>query len=286
MHRRRMLSAAGACAIAGAAPRAFPASFAVVRRSLRFTLTFTNPLPRELQQQAFWCYLPADLDAAQQFLSADVSAEHRLERDALGHRILSIEFARFPAYAHKVVAVKAEVALDPATQPQAVSKPLAWLAPERYIESDDPGIRALAVTLQRTDDLETARAIYDWVAANVAYAGYVPQDLGAVHALQHRTGDCTEYADLVVALARASGIAARMMGGFVLDRDGAPRPEDYHNWAELHLGGSWRVVDAQKQTWLDSGGRYVTFRIYRDQATNAVALAHRYRMQGELTVTF
>ena len=118
------------------------------------------------------------------------------------------------------------------------------------------------------------------------YAGYLADDLGALSALEHRRGDCTEYADLVVALARANGIPARMVGGYVTDRDCGPRPQDYHNWAELYHEGAWRVVDAQKGICLEQGSQYVAFRIYRDAPINAVGLAHRYRLQGELQVTF
>ena len=286
MQRRTVLAGAAACGLAGLARRGQAATEAAVLRRLRFTLTFGNPLSRDLRDQSFWCYLPASLAGQQQLLRAEVSATHEVADDAVGHRILHLSFEHFPAYAQKVVSLTTETLLQPASPVQALAIPAAWLAPERYIESDDPGIRTLASTLRQGGAVETARAIYEWVDAHLAYAGYIAEDLGAVYALTRRTGDCTEYADLVVALARASGIPARMIGGYVVDHDSAPRPEEYHNWAELHLDGRWRIVDAQKKAWLEGEGRYVAFRIYRDRATNAVASANRYRMQGELTVSY
>jgi len=70
----------------------------------------------------------------------------------------------------------------------------------------------------------------------------------------------------------------------VVDRDLTPLAQDYHNWAQLYLDGAWRTVDAQKETWLSTPSQYIVFRIYRDIATNAVGLAHRYRMQNQLGV--
>lgn len=258
----------------------------VVLRRLRFTLTFSNPFPRTLEQQRFWCYLPACTAEGQRFREVVVSAPYRLQTDALDHRILELWFDSFPPLGQKVVAVTAIVAFDAAASapPTVLSDSVSWLKAERYIESDAPEIRALAGQLRRPDGVNTARAIFDWVRANMRYAGYLAEDLGALLGLRTLRGDCTEYADLVVALARANGLPARMVGGYVTDRDVTPRPQDYHNWAEIHLAGQWRVVDAQKENWFPTVGQYVTLRIYRDAPLNAIGLAHRYRLDGELVV--
>ena len=175
---------------------------------------------------------------------------------------------------------------DTTTQPQLLGDSSTWLAAERFIESDDLRIRALASELHRSMKMDTARTIYEWVQSNMTYTGYLAEDLGALQALLHRRGDCTEYADLVVALARANGIPARMIGGYVVDRDLAPRPQDYHNWAEVYLEGAWRLVDAQKGNWLEPVNQYVAYRVYRDAPLNLIGLAHRYRLQWNFKVTF
>lgn len=254
-------------------------------RRIRFTLTFINPLDRPLGTQRFWCYLPASSLPTQRLHDVQVSVPHRLHDDAWGHRVLELSFEGFPALAQKVVTVTTDVELNPAATHPPLRQAREWLAPERFIESEDPRIRGLASELKRATASATVRAAYDWVVENLSYAGYLAEDLGAVHALLERRGDCTEYANLVVALSRANAIPARMVGGYVIDRDFAPRPQDYHNWAEVYLDGAWRVVDAQKRTWFASPGEYVAFRIYRDQPSNPVGSAHRYRIQGDLRVT-
>ena len=114
----------------------------------------------------------------------------------------------------------------------------------------------------------------------IVKAGYAPEDFGALYALRQRRGDCSEYACLVVALCRAAGIPARMVEGYVSDRSFAPKPMDFHDWAEVLVDGQWRVVDAQKGALLEKEALYIAFRYFRDKALNGVGLAHRYRVEG------
>ncbi|MCL2658736.1 MAG: transglutaminase domain-containing protein [Betaproteobacteria bacterium] len=252
------------------------------RRQLRFSIALVNPFGHELGEQTLWLYLPASLTPTQRLLDVQVQAPHTRLSDALDHAILQLRFPRFAPLAQKQIGVTAELAMRAEPNPVVSFDRQAWLAPERYIESDDPRIREQAARLSGASDWQTARAIYDWVAQHIRYAGYLPDDLGALHALLQREGDCTEYADLVVALARAVGIPARMVGGYVIARSAIVRPEDYHNWAELYLDGTWRLVDAQKRNWLAPAEDYVAFRIYRDAAVNPIGHAHRFRLEGQL----
>ena len=287
--RRRLLR--GTAALAGGLGLRVFAAVPVVaeagplQRRLRFTLTFVNPSAQPVDDVRFWCYLPANLDERQALAALEVSMPHERITDRHGHNVLALKWDRMPAFAQKVVSLGTTTELRPAAGPAPLADAPAWLAPERFIESDDPAVTALAATLRRATPMETLRAIYDAARRNVRDIGYVAEDLGARAALERHTGDCTEYADLVVALARANGIPARMLGGHVVEADGSPRAIDYHNWAECHVDGAWRLVDAQKGNWLAPAQRYVAFRIYRDVASNPIGLAHRYRLDGALRLS-
>jgi transglutaminase-like putative cysteine protease len=159
-----------------------------------------------------------------------------------------------------------------------------WLHTDRFTEVGDSRIQAQALALRASTPLQTARNIYEWVANSIAYAGFIADDLGALYALTERKGDCTEYAFLVVALARANQIPARMVGGYFADRDLAPRADEYHNWAELYVEGAWRLVDAQKRNWLLPCADYTAFRLFCGNAINAVGLAHRFAVDGDMQV--
>lgn len=255
----------------------------VIRR-LRFTLTFSNQFDHALEEQEFYGYLPADILGKQFLRHIKVSVPHHVEKDLWGHNILRLSFRHFPAYARKLVTLNTEIEL----KSESSLSPLIgnWLDSERYIESDNLQILDLAAQLKGASDRDTAYAIFDWVRHNLIYAGYIPEDLGALKALQEQRGDCTEYATLVVALARANQIPARMLGGYFTARDSSPRPLDYHNWAELYFEGSWHIVDAQKENWLEPFGQYITFRVYRDKSSNSIGLAHRYQTNGKLQINF
>lgn len=124
----------------------------------------------------------------------------------------------------------------PATQP-ATRAAEAYLAPERFIESDAPRVRALAAQVR---DLAPAgrvvmlRNLQETVLERLDPAGYLPRDNGAVWAIDNGKGDCSEYSDLFVALCRAKGIPARVIEGFLI----TPTPDGdspKHAWTEVYI---------------------------------------------------
>lgn len=257
-----------------------------LRRRLRFALRFSNPTPSALGPQAFWCYLPALSTGTQRLLDVRVSMARTLLSDAASHQILHLSLDGLPAYAQRSVSVAVELELRAEPIPETMRVPMDWLGAERFIEADDPAIRALAKQLQRHGDSDTARAIFDWVRGNLTYAGYLADERGAAQALSDLRGDCTEYADLAAALARACGIPARVVGGFVTDRDATPRASDYHDWTEMYLHGAWRLVDCQKQRWLHPAHEYVAFRLHRGADLNPIGNAQRFRVDGGMVVMY
>ena len=251
-------------------------------RRIRFTITLRNPLSRMLQNQRFWCYLPASEDSVQRLLRTEVSMPYRVLTDASGHNLLELDFPEFAPLAQVIVGLSVDVKVRSEPEPHELRG--NWLGAERFIESDDPQLVALARQLKADSPLASAQAIYEWVAANIAYAGYLEEDYGAVYGLTRRRGDCTEFAYLTVALARAAGIPARMVGGYVLTQHATPRQQDYHNWAQVYVDGAWRLMDAQKKNWLTPAEQSVAVRFYRARSINAIGLAHRFRVDGDLLV--
>lgn len=253
-----------------------------IRRQLRFSVKVTNPGSEELKDQVVWMYMPVRRTATQRLENISVSMAHDLSSDKLGHTIMALEFPVFAPLATRLVTVTADLSMKSTPDALSLHDPAYWLRAERHIEANDPLVRNLAAELRGATPLDTSAAIFAWVRQNLHYPGYIADDLGALHALTRRSGDCTEYAYLAAALARASGIPARMVGGFVSDRNAAPKAADYHNWAEVHVDGAWRLLDAQKGNWLTPAEHYVAFRVYSSEAVNPIGLAHRYRVEGIL----
>jgi transglutaminase-like putative cysteine protease len=276
--RRGSLCLIALCFIAGqimAAEKATP-------RKLRFTITIENPTTRTLSGQRVLLYMPVKQTGVQRLVDLEVDVPHELTTDAVGNSILELQFAQFPAYATRVVSVSAVLEMRPSRESRRQSKSELYLGAEPFIETDLPAVQQLAARLKGARPADTSRAIYDWVVGNLHYAGFVPQDLGAAYALRERRGDCTEYAYLAAALARASGMPARVLGGYVTSTDAAPRSADYHNWAEFYFDGAWHLVDAQKESYLDHSLDYVAMRVISKAGSDLLGGHHRFRVAGEL----
>ena len=84
-------------------------------------------------------------------------------------------------------------------------------------------------------------AIRDWIEAQLDYVrGSSDEETTAIDTFVERQGMCRDYAHLMVALARASRIPARMVSVYAPSVE----PPDFHAVAEVWLDGSWHLVDA------------------------------------------
>jgi transglutaminase-like putative cysteine protease len=131
------------------------------------------------------------------------------------------------------------------------------------------------------DPLSTAHNIFQWVADNLTYSGYVKDPRGACYALQSRQGDCTEFMYLFIALCRAAGIPARGLGGYVTDKNAILKSGDYHNWAEFYVNGRWRLADPHRQVFMPQQAHYVVMRILGTSPENPMGQYDRFRSAGE-----
>jgi transglutaminase-like putative cysteine protease len=288
MRRRMFLALVAGPLVFGASSRvpARATDGPPVLRQLRFQFAFSNPTASPLLEQVFWAYVPLTSGSYQRLTALSVSMPHTLLEDELGHRVVELRLPRLGPLETKMVSMRADIIMLTTridVQPPADG---LWLASEKYIESDDSRITQLGAELRGATAFDTASNIFSWVSANIRYAGFVADDFGARAALEHRSGDCTEYAYLATALARANGLPARMVGGFVADRIAAPRPEEYHNWAEIFFDGAWWLLDAQKGRWARSADDYIAFRYHAAHLTNPIGAAHRYRIAGDMGVAF
>jgi transglutaminase-like putative cysteine protease len=118
-----------------------------------------------------------------------------------------------------------------------------WLKPEAYIESDHPSIVGLAAELTKgaATRWEATLRVGQWVHREIAYTiGDTPS---ARLALEKKKGDCGPHATLTVALLRAAGIPARLVGG-LLYTPTFGGTFGQHAWVEAHLGpAGWVAFD-------------------------------------------
>lgn len=106
---------------------------------------------------------------------------------------------------------------------------------------------AAKVTLGKTDPLDKARAIYDYVFTTLRYdktgTGWGRGDV--LYACDAKKGNCTDFHSLFIAMARSQGIPARFEIGFPLPPDkNSAEIAGYHCWSDFYIAGKgWIPVD-------------------------------------------
>jgi hypothetical protein len=109
---------------------------------------------------------------------------------------------------------------------------------ELYINKSYAPIAAAAAAQYNVNPWTTAANVYNYVTNTLTYTAQLDEH-GAEWAIDHGTGDCTEFSYLMVALLRACGIPARVMRGIVIANSaGAVVDPDY----DAAIGTKWRFA--------------------------------------------
>ena len=240
-----------------------------LERQLRYSFTVQNKTSKPLQGAEFYIYAPVKQTSFQKALELSVSHPYELIVDESGNRQLRFKLD-FPPFGVKVVSITATVALSEIPESLPVEDTSEYLGQQKYIELHDPSIGSLAARFSSQDPMQQLQRAYSWVAQNIAYAGYIEEDRGALYALRNKRGDCTEYMYLFAALARSQGVPTRGVGGFVIAEDALLKARDFHNWAEVYIDNKWRVVDPQHKKFLQKEPDYVAMRLLSERGNEIV----------------
>ena len=101
-------------------------------------------------------------------------------------------------------------------------------------------------------------AMRDWISGHLSYvSGSSNAETTAADTFHDREGICRDYAHLMITLARAADIPARMASVYAA----GVNPPDFHAVAEVFLGGAWHLVDA---TGMANEGETATIGVGRD----------------------
>ena len=247
-------------------------------RYIRYGFTVQNETDQMVPEAELWVTAPLPATSFQRVLDLKASQPYEQRTDGLGNHMLRFVFSNVPPYAVKVVAVEATLAMNAAPGPMA-AETNAYLSSGPLFEYADEAFSRMAPEFPGAP-AQAARSIFDWVRGYVQDIGYDGTDRGALYALTERKGDCTEYAALFVALCRRSGIPARALGGYVVNRNLLLDPAAYHNWAEFYLDGRWHVADPQAGTFDEKADLYVSMRILGESDSPLGGFA-RFRTIGD-----
>ena len=132
--------------------------------------------------------------------------------------------------------------IEPGEGPEVPHPGEAATAPNSTIQSDDPEIIALAERLGGTseDPWTVARALERGVYEYIDKKSFGVAFATASEVCRDRSGDCSEHAVLLAAVARARGIPSRVAMGltYVGGIFGG------HAWTEVWIDGRWLALDA------------------------------------------
>jgi Transglutaminase-like superfamily len=136
--------------------------------------------------------------------------------------------------------------IAPPETPPAGEKPpdAKYLASNSYIQSDDERIIRYAkqAVANSTDPWAAARLMERFVFQNVTKKNFSTLMASAAEVANSLSGDCTEHAVLLAAMARSQKIPARVAVGMVyvasLTSFGG------HMWTEVYINGVWVPLDA------------------------------------------
>lgn len=235
-----------------------------IPRLIQYSFTLHNQTNQRVAHPELWLPGPVKENATQRCVDLDASHPFEVITDQLGNQTLHFSFDEIAPYATVAVSVRARLALSATPHPVKNNDRSLYFGPSQHCESDSAEIRRLAGTLKADQPIKTLWNIFRWVSSNVEYVGYLANVRGARYALVHRKGDCTEFSYLFAALSRANGLAARVIGGYVVTKDSVLSPRDYHNWAEFRDMETWQVADPLAKRFVQDQWHYVAMRIIGD----------------------
>lgn len=231
-----------------------------VQRVIQYGFEVRNSSNTLAKDVDFWTYAPVKRTSSQKLERLTVSYPHELIEDKLGNQIVHIHFDFIPPFSSKIVNVQAELMMSDELYGVDLKDQSLYLGAEKFIEVNHPDIQKAAKAFSG-HHLSDVKSIYQWVANHVQGVAYVREDRGALYALNHKSGDCTEYAYLFTAMCRAKGVPSRVLGGYVMAENGKLSAESYHNWSEFYYDGVWNVSDPQMKVFMQQPSRFVTMNI-------------------------
>jgi len=178
-------------------------------------------------------------------------AKTELTEDSQGNKMLYIEWGADADAANRKASCSFKVSRQEIKSPELVEEGEIGSDMDEYLKESstiplDGEVKATAeeITKGKETVLDKARAIYDWVIANMnrdeSVTGCGTGDVCAL--LVSKGGKCTDINSVFVGLCRAAGIPAREMFGVRIND--TTITGNQHCWAEFYLPGTgWVLAD-------------------------------------------
>ena len=253
-----------------------------IKRTVSYTYLLKNESAKLLKEVDFKIYAPVSRTSYQLSTKLTSNLPSRLIKDNFGNQILHFKLVTIAPYATTIVTVKAELLMSSLAQ-KVTLEVSPFLKPERYIESTDPAISAVAVGFQKQEAAALAAEIFAWTTKNIAKGSYTAENRGALRALADKSGDCSEQAFLFTALCRNKQIPTAYISGFYTIKNTRLKAHNFHNWAMFYDKEHWYVADPQAKIFKEKSSNFIAFTIHGGDSQQTMQNNHRYLVSGSGT---
>lgn len=237
---------------------------------LTFEFVFVNEGPGTVTTLDIYAVIPPD-EGHQRVTDLEFADDYELVADRYDEEMAHIVFEGLDPGESARVSWSADIeirALDYGLSPEEAGgfEDIPADILEAYL-TDEGKYRLDSATIQRaarvaaggaTDPYWTARNIHDFVIRRLSYSNDGQWDDAETVYLQ-RSGSCSEYTFLYIALCRANGVPARYAAGTRQRKAGIYVDTLFHRWAEIYLPPyGWVPVDVLHDD-VSGGPRYDYF---------------------------
>lgn len=242
-----------------------------MRLKIQSSLDYQLPSPLSLLLQMEAAHLPEQCVESAHLDLSDCDHFARVPaHDGIGERIWLRSSGRFTARYEATVRID-RIVTDVATLPAAPVHELPGETVQYLLDSlYCRGSRFENLVQSEFSGLTGGAriaAMRDYIREHFEYVpGSSNAETDATESFVQRQGVCRDYAHVMIALARACEVPARMVSVYAPDVD----PPDFHAVAEVFLGGEWHLVDP---TGMASEGEMAKIGVGRDAADIAFLTA-------------
>lgn len=249
-----------------------------VERVFRFEYILTNDSSEVIDEAEFSVPIPVSRTYNQRLTNIQATREYTIEKDDIGNQRLIFKINGLAPYSLMPIEIQTEMLLGLNDDPLEAAVDDRYLLSEPYIELNTDEIKTFSRKFESSRSEITIGKISEWIERNIEKSSYTPNNLGALHALKSKSGDCTEMMYLGIAAARSNNIPARAVSGFVYSENTIIKSNSYHNWYEVSLDGTqWRIIDSFFGQRNVEASKYLAMYVANPSTTDIIATS-RYSM--------
>ena len=209
---------------------------AVINADLQWEISLPDRLPNEVTFQSY-----AFAEEPYQHVESFSCELCKQDKDALANNLIKFTFQ--PVSTTELLNEKVQVSVDyqKGFREAVPGEESKFLSETKYVKLSDE-IRTKAASIAGDgNDFDKIVRLAEWVHNAVTYEGLGYRDviLDSTQVYAVRAGKCSEFSHLFIAMARAVGIPAKFVAGFVY----SGKEWGQHAWAEALADGKWIPVD-------------------------------------------